>query len=313
MNEVEFNRLIEKYLQGKATPKQIALLEKWLESMDESTREEWSANDRASLLEKIDQRIDVPKAGRVIAWNTWRKMAAAVSILMIALITAYVIRNNDTRYVALSNGKTRHVILPDGSSVWLKGISRLEYPEKFDDNIRAVYLAGEALFDVTKDAAHPFIITCENVITTVMGTSFNIAEAEGNVEVTVLTGKVSVHQAGDTGKLVLLPTDKAVFNNSTHNFTQTVVTAGEEKKLIDGTTYHTQYPTERNISDLLAILSEHHQVDIQAIEKEWLNCRITMDVSGQSLPETLDMLQKLFDIKYAIKEKSVLIEGGRCR
>jgi ferric-dicitrate binding protein FerR (iron transport regulator) len=64
---------------------------------------------------------------------------------------------NET-FQAFSNGKTKKVILEDGTIIWLKGNSSLTYPEHFVSATREVNLIGEALFEVAKDASHPFIV-----------------------------------------------------------------------------------------------------------------------------------------------------------
>jgi ferric-dicitrate binding protein FerR (iron transport regulator) len=46
--------------------------------------------------------------------------------------------------------------LPDGTDVWLNNASIIRYPVAFTGADRTVEVAGEAYFEVAKDAAHPF-------------------------------------------------------------------------------------------------------------------------------------------------------------
>jgi ferric-dicitrate binding protein FerR (iron transport regulator) len=46
--------------------------------------------------------------------------------------------------------------LPDGTNVWLNNASIIRYPVAFTGADRTVEVAGEAYFEVAKDAAHPF-------------------------------------------------------------------------------------------------------------------------------------------------------------
>src|SRR3546814_8870970 len=77
---------------------------------------------------------------------------------------------------------------------------------------------GEAFFEVTPDASSPFVVYSGDLVTRVVGTSFNIkAYRDGTTdEVSVFTGKVSVslpnRAAGsETGELYLVKDEKEVF------------------------------------------------------------------------------------------------------
>lgn len=99
------------------------------------------------------------------------------------------------RMMEVSNprGKVSRVVLPDGSVVWLNADSHLGFPERFVGNTRNVSLSGEAYFDVKHDAHHPFVVTTENMVTTVHGTVFDVcAYSTKNARVTLLEGSVAV-------------------------------------------------------------------------------------------------------------------------
>ena len=97
------------------------------------------------------------------------------------------------------------MILEDGSIIWLKGNSSLTYPEHFVNATREVSLIGEALFEVAKDASHPFVVHSNGMNTKVLGTSFNIRPIGNHVEVVVFTGKVAVSLANSSKRILVLP------------------------------------------------------------------------------------------------------------
>ncbi|WP_342084069.1 FecR family protein [Dyadobacter sp. OTU695] len=94
-----------------------------------------------------------------------------------------------------ANGQQRRLLLPDGTRVTLNAGSSISYPEKFEEKIRKVSLTGEAFFDVTRNEKAPFVITTGEVVTKVLGTSFNIRAYPENkaVQVAVVEGKVKVN------------------------------------------------------------------------------------------------------------------------
>lgn len=95
--------------------------------------------------------------------------------------------------VSTPRGKDCHMTLPDGTMVWLNADSKISFPEEFVGNERKVDVSGEAYFEVTKDAQHPFIVKTEYFTTTVHGTSFNVcAYSAKEAHVTLVSGSVAV-------------------------------------------------------------------------------------------------------------------------
>lgn len=95
--------------------------------------------------------------------------------------------------VSTPRGKDCHMTLPDGTKVWLNADSKISFPEEFNGKERNVAVAGEAYFEVTKDAQHPFIVKTEYFTTTVHGTSFNVcAYSAKEAYVALVSGSVAV-------------------------------------------------------------------------------------------------------------------------
>jgi len=118
--------------------------------------------------------------------------------------------NTIAQTLTVPDGQRAHIILPDGSSVWVNAHSTLHYPSAFGKE-RKVELSGEALFDIVKDDKHPFIVTTPNKHNIkVMGTYFNVfAYPKEPLSVSLLRGKVGVYQSDDEGHVtILLPNQK---------------------------------------------------------------------------------------------------------
>jgi len=93
-------------------------------------------------------------------------------------------------------GDIRRTSLSDGSAVTLNTATTLR--TAFDDRRRRVYLLrGEALFDVAKDAARPFVVAAGPVRVRAIGTSFTVRRrGDDAVEVLVREGVVEVTRPG---------------------------------------------------------------------------------------------------------------------
>ncbi|HEY8387713.1 MAG TPA: FecR domain-containing protein [Parasegetibacter sp.] len=97
-----------------------------------------------------------------------------------------------TMYVP--RGRQFHLVLPDGSEVWLNAASSITYPIVFKGDERRISLTGEAYFEVKHDPAKPFIVSKGNMHVNVLGTHFNVNayDEEKDIKVTLLEGSVKV-------------------------------------------------------------------------------------------------------------------------
>ena len=120
--------------------------------------------------------------------------------------------------ISTPRGGQYHVVLPDGSKVWLNASSSLRFPTAFTGKERRVQLTGEAYFEVAKNKSMPFIANVNNTEVEVLGTHFNINayNDESTVKTTLLEGSVKVRSEVGSGKLeaqttaILKPGEQAV-------------------------------------------------------------------------------------------------------
>lgn len=90
-------------------------------------------------------------------------------------------------------GSVAHVIMSEGSDIWLNSNSTLQFTS-FSDSTRQLTLQGEAYFEVSHRADHPFLVRAEGTDITVLGTAFNVAtnQRADQVLTTLINGSVSV-------------------------------------------------------------------------------------------------------------------------
>ena len=93
---------------------------------------------------------------------------------------------------ATGKGETRVVALKDGSVVTLNTASEIQV--NYSDTLRSVELiGGEALFDVARNKARPFVVSAGDTDVRAVGTSFTVRRLEmAPVEVLVREGVVEV-------------------------------------------------------------------------------------------------------------------------
>lgn len=102
-----------------------------------------------------------------------------------------------TNTLKTARGETYQIQLPDGTRVWINAASSLTYPASFAAlKTRTVTLNGEAYFEVSKDASHPFIVKTAQQNLVVLGTHFNVNSYtdEGQTLTTLLEGSVKINE-----------------------------------------------------------------------------------------------------------------------
>lgn len=148
------------------------------------------------------QKTAVDKPRRIAFRRVFRLLAAACVLVGGFFLANRYLTNHSAPASAFvpvehksANGQQRKLVLPDGTRVTLNAGSSISYPEEFEENIRKVSLTGEAFFDVTRNEKAPFVIITGEVVTKVLGTSFNIRAYPENkaVQVAVVEGKVKVN------------------------------------------------------------------------------------------------------------------------
>ncbi|MGE4586937.1 MAG: FecR family protein [Mangrovibacterium sp.] len=219
------NEKIEKsilhYFQRKADSDELKALEEWTENREHRNMLSdytrlwiWSAQlkekkDTAGftdLWEKIKKREKPDKLGslRSVFWR------AAVVLILLGMgwwgaRTYYRGYGSFPEQVfAVSAGQNENSLLtlPDGTRVYLRQGSMLNYGSAFSSRHREVSLKGEAYFDVARDESHPFLVRTCNASIRVLGTRFNVLAEPGLCQATLEEGKVEFDVGG--GKKYML-------------------------------------------------------------------------------------------------------------
>jgi ferric-dicitrate binding protein FerR (iron transport regulator) len=235
MENKDIDLLLEKYRRGTATEAEKAFLESWYLTREPDAPPPLGPRELAEDLLLIadglplqrTRRRPVQPAGRqIIRWPRLATVAAAAALLF-AIYYWWPHSPKRSQIAILRVGNTHQMLaLTDGSRVWVHTGSVFRYPRAFDGKKREVELSGEAYFDVREDAVRPFIIHTGQVLTTVLGTAFDIKEdtPHHTVEVTVTHGKVSVADGG-TLLGVVTPDRQLRFNTVSRQSEQRTVDA----------------------------------------------------------------------------------------
>jgi ferric-dicitrate binding protein FerR (iron transport regulator) len=117
-------------------------------------------------------------------------------------------------------GMRSHVVLPDGTDLWLNAESKIKYAIPFTRENREVELTGEAFLKVVKNKNASFIVNAGAASVKVLGTQFNVKAYpdEENLEIALKEGSVEFTGSLTDGKratAIMAPNDFLAVNKTT--------------------------------------------------------------------------------------------------
>ncbi len=193
---------------------------------------------RSRIKEEINKPV-IPlnknSSGKNNYWGVVLKSAAALvaTITLLGLVYIYLIRENPITYTT-QFGETKHIILPDSSTVILNSNSSLSVTSDWSED-REVWLKGEAYFSVKKleeetiedgtTLIEPvkFKVHTEDVEVVVLGTRFNVNERRGTTKVVLNSGRVQLKNTASSEIMEMKPGDLVAFSKVDKKFRKNIV------------------------------------------------------------------------------------------
>ncbi len=275
--------------------------------------------DALEVKRLIDARINsgVAEAGLAgvsrpapgVAWQSYRKMAAAVGLLITlgGLLWYYL---NAPQTYATAFGETRTVVLPDRSRVTLNGNSRISFPKSWDpEKPREISLSGEAFFSVVHTASHQqFIVrTDDQLRVEVLGTEFNVANRTGRTRVVLNSGKVKLHfpPVDSAAAIVMKPGEMVEFQENTHQVRKEAVEAGNFSAWTD----HKIILDNTPVAEIALLLQDVYGLQVQIADSSLLQKKLWGSMPTENVDDFLTVLSKSFHLKITRKGQQVLIQN----
>jgi transmembrane sensor len=139
---------------------------------------------------RIDERSTSGVVERSLRFRRSGVLALAASVLVV-VAGFWVWTGFFKGLYHTATGEQRLIALSDGSRVELNARSRLRV--RFGERERLIeLLEGQALFQVAKDSARPFIVQSGSTSVRAVGTQFDVYRKGQDTIVTVIEGKISV-------------------------------------------------------------------------------------------------------------------------
>lgn len=324
MSRNSIESLLARYQKGQTSSEENILVENWLEQngnsnsewlhLDQNSKDKWLGDVFGKIQDTI--AADEPKIVQLHQRNRlWKRIVAVAAVLTLFLTVYYQAPSLFSRYelatLSVPANQKKQLTLPDGSIVWINAGSELKYPEQFDGKTREVYLKGEAYFDIKHNASKAFIIHTGKVVTTVLGTAFNIKEDESKqtIVVTVTRGKVKVAN-GSKELGIITPNQQISVDLINSKAIQTQVDASDAIAWQESELHF----EDITFAEAATKLEQRFNVKINFSNEKTKECRFTgTALTGKTLESILNVLCAFNNATYQTKDDgSILINGNGC-
>lgn len=200
----------------------------------------------------------------------------------------------------IPRGGEYHLVLSDGTNVWLNSETELRFPIHFKGDARQVYLKGEAYFDVKPNPAKPFIVSTAAGDVKVLGTAFDVEVYDTTMMVATLErGAISyVHES--LSEIVLRPGEQLTYKTGSNHPRVSKVNT----RLYTAWKDHLFCFEEQRLSDIMAILARWYDLKVRFMSEDLKS----VELSG-TLDKYVDVskLLRLFELGANVKFE---IEGN---
>ena len=210
----------------------------------------------------------------------------------------------------IPKGTFYHLVLSDGTKVWLNADSKIKYPVSFGKDKREVSLHGEGYFEVAKDSTRPFIVSTEKMDVKVLGTTFdvNTYEDEGKSFVVLVEGLVEV-SAGKGESRIITPGHMAEVNMYDTQ-AKIQISKCDAEHYIAWKNGNFSF-RNASLTEILKRVSRYYDVTVireQVFEEEYYTGDVSSDVSLESL---LAVIESSTSVSFKVERKIVYVQKKR--
>ena len=239
----------------------------------------------------------------------WLKIASVIILPLLLTWGPYWYFSNNQisvpdMLIMAESGQKTHLVLPDGSQVWLNSLSSLSYPADFGTKNRTVRLTGEGYFEVANDKTKKFCVETEGVNVVVHGTKFNVSAHAGSpaTHISLIEGSVSIEDEKSHMLVMLTPNQTAKVNNRSMQFeiinedTHLAALWSENKCCVENA----------SAEEVFKRIGYWYGLNIR-LENNHSDYRYGFTIKEESFREFLELINELTPLEYSINGEEVTI------
>jgi len=323
----ETDYIIAKVLSGEATDYEMIIFEKWIEANEDNHKKfleikaYWNSNVILNhpispdtsyniLSKKISEYKIRNKKNRKqkISYVSTAVASIAACIFFVLYLPNKLFENDETSFYEFkTTTKIDTIVLPDQSKVILNKYSNLTYSNHFNEKDRRVHIKGEALFEVTKNEALPFVVELEpdNKVT-VLGTVFNVKSYAEREDINITLFKGSIKFQTEKNQIVLSPNQELTFNKKSKQVEVTESDIDYALFWLNGTYKYRSVP----LGKLMDTLSKIYGINIRIMDKSLANTNISGTFhKAQTIDEVLTIISRSLPIQWINQNNNIIIHN----
>jgi len=320
--------LLQKYLNDDISTSELETFFKHLEELDpieaeEICRERWireendlGANSKIAIREGVLSRLVPAKHSMSTRFsrNTWfspaLKIAASVAIVLSLMV--WLFRNDigSTNSIAITTDAGQQIewMLPDQTMVTLNENSTLSYSPDFNsDDVREVYLDGEAYFEVKKeeDRKRHFKVIATGLAVDVLGTVFNVNTTSDVTEVYLEEGSVRLTFAEkeEEAQILMHPGDLVKYSSVEQRVIEHV---SDRKEPLGMWKDNIMFFNKVSMKDVFEALATQYSLQLNIEDKSVLDRTIIAGVPRNNLEQAIETIEKILGV-------DLVLQGGTLR
>jgi transmembrane sensor len=238
----------------------------------------------------------------------WTFAAAAAILALAGAVGAWW--SHQPAVIQTASAEQRVVWLPDGSRVTVGPLTRVSY--RFSPETRALRLdAGQAFFEVTKDAHRPFVVETGRGRIVAVGTAFSVDVTPDRLNVTVAEGTVRIENAappsepsaGSPAAPLMVSAGRRYVSAKSGASVTALPSATPDVAWRDGRLAYYGDP----LSAVIADLNRYAQNPIELADPRLGDLQYTGTVFPESVDDWLTSLPNIFPVRVERRERGWLI------
>ena len=316
-----------RYQNNELAREEKTIIDDWFEGERLASADQFPKNEpdaeqvRLEISARLHQQINPAKTYKLPYY--WLGIACSLFLVIGIAIYYYPQRmpNSNTPVATeqvfhTPNGKMNKITLKDGTEIWMNAGTTLRVAADFSHSReRKVYLdQGEAFFSVKRDTLRPFSIATKNMLTTVLGTSFNIrAYPEAKIyQVAVNTGKVKVARKNNKQWSLL---SKGLLKGEVltyHSLSGKTDIAPHHAKLISNwRTNREIYADGLTLREIGAQISRQYAIEVKVTKNENEQQKYHLILPHEDLKIVLQRLTIATGMNYQLSQSQLIINPAR--
>lgn len=268
------------------------------------------AADRLPQRAGDEQRRTIRKS-RIGGWAGRAAALAVVGVLAVAVVNLSTSDRSSEpvaqmREVTTDPAQRATFTLGDGTQIVLNAASRLRVPDSFEDDIREVFVEGEAHFEVAHDPERPFVVHANRGRIEVLGTTFAVRKYRDDAytQVVVAEGRVAVAlEERTSGESVILRPGQRARLQEDGRLTTDRVDAAKYTSWVEGRLIF----DETALDEVAKTLERWYDIEVSIEDDELYSRTLTADLKGKYLRDVLNVLAVTAPFSYELEDDRLVL------